>query len=123
MRKIVFSRRRLDLRWRNSEQAQGDVAEVAAALKGEPGGDVSLSGSVSVVRQLLAAGLLDELRLLVHPIAVRKGMRLFDEGEPSIPLKLLRSETFTTGVLNLVYGPDTAPPTGGYEEAVATLGE
>ncbi|MFF0201367.1 dihydrofolate reductase family protein [Streptomyces sp. NPDC005017] len=123
MRKIVFSRRQLDLPWRNSEQASGDVAEVAAALRSEPGGDISLSGSVSVVRQLLTAGLLDELHLLVHPVAVRKGMRLFDEGEPSIPLKLLTSETFATGVLNLVYGPDTAPPTGGYEEAVATLGE
>ncbi|MEV5366367.1 dihydrofolate reductase family protein [Streptomyces cellulosae] len=123
MRKIVFSHRQLDLGWRNSEQAQGDVAEVAAALKSEPGGDISLSGSVSVVRQLLAAGLLDELHLLVHPIAVRMGMRLFDEGEPSIPLKLLSSKTFTTGVVYLVYGPDTAPPTGGYEEAVATLGE
>jgi dihydrofolate reductase len=123
MRKIVFSRQRLDLRWRNSEQATGDIAEVAAALKSEPGGDISLSGSVSVVRQLLTAGLLDELRLLVHPIAVRKGMRLFDEGEPSIPLKLLASETFSTGVLHLVYAPDTAPPTGGYEDAVATLGE
>ncbi|GHF94764.1 pyrimidine reductase [Streptomyces albogriseolus] len=123
MRKIVFSRSPLAFQWRNSEQAQGDVAEVAAALKREPGGDIGLSGSISVIRQLLAAGLLDELQLLVHPIAVRKGMRLFDEGEPSIPLKLLTSETFGTGVLNLVYGPDTAPPTGGYEEAVASLGE
>ncbi|MGA5793701.1 dihydrofolate reductase family protein [Streptomyces cellulosae] len=123
MRKIVFSRSPLDFRWRNSEQAQGDVAEVAAALKREPGGDIGLSGSISIIRQLLAAGLLDELQLLVHPIAVRKGMRLFDEGESSIPLKLLKSETFSTGVLNLVYGPDTAPPTGGYEEAVASLGE
>jgi dihydrofolate reductase len=43
---------------------------------------------------LLAAGLLDELHLLVHPIAVRKGMRLFDEGEAPIPLKLISSETF-----------------------------
>ncbi|MFE3925833.1 dihydrofolate reductase family protein [Streptomyces sp. YIM B13508] len=123
MRKIVFSRSPLDFQWRNSEQAQGDVAEVATALKREPGGDIGLSGSISIIRQLLAAGLLDELQLLVHPIAVRKGMRLFDEGEPSIPLKLLTSETFGTGVLNLVYGPDTAPPTGGYEEAVASLGE
>ncbi|MFD7806039.1 dihydrofolate reductase family protein [Streptomyces cellulosae] len=123
MRKIVFSRSPLDFQWRNSEQAQGDVAEVAAALKREPGGDIGLSGSISIIRQLLAAGLLDELQLLVHPIAVRKGMRLFDEGESSIPLKLLKSETFSTGVLNLVYGPDTAPPTGGYEEAVASLGE
>ncbi|MGA4968388.1 MULTISPECIES: dihydrofolate reductase family protein [unclassified Streptomyces] len=123
MRKIVFSRSPLDFQWRNSEQAGGDVAEVAAALKQEPGGDIGLSGSISIIRQLLAAGLLDELQLIVHPIAVRKGMRLFDEGEPSIPLKLLKSETFSTGVLNLVYGPDTAPPTGGYEEAVASLGE
>ncbi|MGA5060202.1 dihydrofolate reductase family protein [Streptomyces pseudogriseolus] len=123
MRKIVFSRSPLDFQWRNSEQAGDDVAEVAAALKQEPGGDIGLSGSISVIRQLLAAGLLDELQLIVHPIAVRKGMRLFDEGEPSIPLKLLKSETFSTGVLNLVYGPDTAPPTGGYEEAVASLGE
>ncbi|MFF1272135.1 dihydrofolate reductase family protein [Streptomyces marokkonensis] len=123
LRKIVFSRSPLEFQWRNSEQARGDVAEVAAALKGESGGDVALSGSVSVIRQLLDAGLLDELQLLVHPIAVRKGMRLFDEGEPSVPLKLLRSQTFTTGVLHLVYGPDTAPPTGGYEEAVAALGE
>ena len=53
-----------------------------------------MSGSVSVVRQLLAAGLLDELHLLVHPIAVRKGMRLFDEGDETIPLTLISSETF-----------------------------
>lgn len=123
VRKIVFSRRRLDLGWRNSEQAQGDVAEVASALKAESGGDIALSGSVSVVRQLLDAGLLDELHLLVHPIAVRKGMRLFDEGETPIPLRLLSSQAFTTGVLHLVYGPDTAPPTSGYDEAVASLGD
>lgn len=48
----------------------------------------------------------------MHPIAVRNGMRLFDEGESSIPLKLLKSESVSTGVLNLVYGPDTAPPSG-----------
>jgi hypothetical protein len=59
---------------------------------------------------LLAAGLLDELHLLVHPIAVRAGMRLFDEGESRIPLKLLSSQAFSTGVLNLVYAPDEAPP-------------
>jgi dihydrofolate reductase len=65
-----------------------------------------MSGSVSVVRQLLSAGLLDELHLLMHPIAVRKGMRLFDDGELPIPLALVSSQTFKTGVLNLVYAPD-----------------
>jgi dihydrofolate reductase len=76
-----------------------------------------MSGSVSVVRQLLAAGLIDELHLLVHPIAMRKGMRLFDEGEPPIPLTLLSANTFTTGVLNLVYGPAETTTTASYEDA------
>jgi dihydrofolate reductase len=79
-----------------------------------------MSGSVSVVRQLLAAGLLDELHLLVHPIVVGKGMRLFDEGE-SIPLKLQSSQAFETGVLYLVYTPAAAPAVAGYDEAKAYL--
>ena len=74
-----------------------------------------------MVRQLLAAGLLDELHLLVHPIAVRHGMRLFDEGDATIPLKLLSSQTFATGVLNLVYAPDGSSQQGGYEDAKAHL--
>jgi dihydrofolate reductase len=93
-RKIVVSHQKLEFSWRNSEQLEGDLVEAVAALKNEPGGEIALSGSVSVVRQLLAAGLLDELHLLVHPIAVRKGMRLFDEGESPIALRLISSETF-----------------------------
>ncbi len=77
-------------------------------LKNEQGGPIAISGSVSVVRQLLAAGLVDELHLLVHPIAVRKGERLFDEGADAVPLRLIRSETFTTGVVYLIYGPAQA---------------
>jgi dihydrofolate reductase len=80
-----------------------------------------MSGSVSIVRRLLAAGLLDELHLLVHPIAVRNGMRLFEEGEPSVPLRLLSAETFHTGVLHLVYTSDASAPTGTYEDAKAHL--
>ena len=79
-RKIVVSNQELEFTWRNSEQLEGDLVEAVTALKNEPAA-TSMSGSVSIVRQLLAAGLLDELHLLVHPIAVRKGMRLFDEGE------------------------------------------
>ena len=123
VRKIVVSRQRLELTWRNSEQLQGDLVEAVAALKNEPGGPIATSGSISVVRQLLAAGLLDELRLLVHPIAVRKGMRLFDEGEPPIPLRLLSSETFSTGVLSLVYGPAEATGDATYEDAKAHLSQ
>jgi dihydrofolate reductase len=120
-RKIVVSSRQLELTWRNSEQLQGDLLETVAALKSEPGDRaIGMSGSVSVVRQLLAAGLLDELHLLVHPIAVRRGMRLFDEGE-TIPLELVSSETFETGVLNLVYAPAKSSGDAGYEEAKAHL--
>jgi dihydrofolate reductase len=121
-RKIVVSNRQLEFTWRNSEQLQGDLIETVTALKSEPGErTIGMSGSVSVVRQLLAAGLLDELHLLVHPIAVRKGMRLFDESESPIPLKLLSSQTFETGVLNLVYAPAESPGDAGYEDAKAHL--
>src|SRR6266702_3444835 len=88
IRKIVVSHRPLEFTWRNSEQLEGDLVEAVTALEQTQGGDIGLSGSVSVVRQLLAAGLIDELHLLVHPIAMRKGMRLFDEGDPPIPLTL-----------------------------------
>jgi dihydrofolate reductase len=123
VRKIVVSRQRLELTWRNSEQLQGDLVEAVAALKNEPGGPIATSGSISVVRQLLAAGLLDELRRLVHPIAVRKGMRLFDEGERPIPLRLISSEAFSTGVLNLVYGPGESTGDATYEDAKVHLSQ
>jgi dihydrofolate reductase len=121
-RKIVVSNEQLEFGWRNSEQLQGELIEAVTALKNEPGeGPIGMSGSVSVVRQLLAAGLLDELHLLVHPIAVGKGMRLFDEGEPSIPLTLISSQTFETGVLNLVYAPAAPAGDAGYDEAKTHL--
>jgi dihydrofolate reductase len=123
-RKVVVSRQPgLQLSWRNSEQLQGDLVEGVTALKNEPGGDIAMSGSISVLRQLLAAGLVDELHLLVHPIAVRKGMRLFDEGESRIPLRLISSAAFNTGVLNLVYGPAESTSDASYEDAKAHLSQ
>ena len=120
-RKIVVSNQKLEFAWRNSEQLEGDLVEAVTALKHEPGANIALSGSVSVVRQLLAAGLLDELHLLVHPIAIRKGMRLFDEGENPVPLRLISSESFKTGVLNLVYGPAESTGNATYEDAKVHL--
>ncbi|MFE2431686.1 dihydrofolate reductase family protein [Streptomyces sp. NPDC059373] len=121
-RKIVVSKQPLEFTWRNSELLKGDLVEAVTALKSEPGtGPIGMSGSVSVVRQLLDAGLLDELHLLVHPIALRKGMRLFEEGEAPIPLKLISSETFQTGVLNLVYAPAEAAGSATYDDAKTHL--
>jgi dihydrofolate reductase len=116
------SNQQLEFTWRNSEQLQGDLVAAVTALKDEPGDrTIGMSGSVSVVRQLLAAGLLDELHLLVHPIAIRKGMRLFDEGESPIPHTLISSQTFKTGVLNLVYAPAESAGNAGYQDAKVHL--
>ena len=122
MRKVVVSRQPLDFTWRNSELLQGDFVEAVTKLKEEPGGDIGMSGSVSIVRQLLAAGLLDELHLYVHPIAVRKGMKLFDDGE-AIPLKLVSSKTFKTGVLSLVYTPADDVRDAGYNDVTQYIAE
>jgi dihydrofolate reductase len=74
-----------------------------------------------VVRQLLAAGLLDEMHLFVHPVVAGPGLRLFDGSSAEVPLRLLSSQAFATGVVYLVYGPDPNPPAGTYEQARANL--
>jgi dihydrofolate reductase len=106
MRKVVVSRQQLEFTWRNSEQLQGDLVEGVRGLKNAPAdAEIVIPGSISVVRQLLAAGLVDQFHLMMHPIAARTGFRLFDEGEPPIPLTLISSQPFKTGVLNLLYAP------------------
>lgn len=122
MRKIVASRSPLDLSWRNSEHLQGDLVEAVTALKNDPAIRViALSGSVSVVRQLLDAGLLDELHLFVHPAVAGSGLRLFDVDGPARHLKLISSQPFRTGVVYLVYAPDPNPPAGSYQDAKESL--
>jgi dihydrofolate reductase len=69
-----------------------------------------------VVQQLLAAGLVDELRLLVHPVAARKGRRLFDDGDTPYHLKVTAMEGFPTGVIRVIYSPAGAPAKAGYDE-------
>jgi dihydrofolate reductase len=122
MRKVVASRRRLEFAWRNSEQLHGDLVEAVTALKNDPSiQKIALSGSVSIVRQLLDANLLDELHLFVHPATAGSGLKLFEEEGPARHLKLLSSEPFNTGVVHLVYGPDPNPPMGAYDEAKESL--
>lgn len=122
MRKIVASHTPQTFTWRNTEQLEGDLVEAVTALKADASIDrIGLSGSISVVRQLLDAGLLDELHLFVHPAAAGSGLRLFDDGAPPRHFRLLSCDAFRTGVLHLVYAPDPEPPTGGYEEAKQTL--
>lgn len=96
----------------SSEPVDGGLVEAATALKADPRIEgILIPGSISVVQQLLAAGQVDELRLLVHPVAARRGRRLFDEGETAYYLKLTNAEVFPTGVIRVIYAPTTAPAT------------
>jgi dihydrofolate reductase len=106
MKKYVVSNTLKSAEWQNTEIISGDVAQKLTDIKAQDGGDISMSGSATTVRWLLREGLLDELNLLVHPIAVGEGLaRLFPPDEPTIALELLKADTFKSGVLNLSYGP------------------
>jgi dihydrofolate reductase len=93
------------LKWQNSTLIKENVAEEIAGLKEQPGKDISISGSGGLVRSLLQYGLIDELRLMVHPVVVGRGKRLFEEGGEQIALELVDSKTFSTGVVYLTYRP------------------
>ncbi|MCA1705831.1 MAG: dihydrofolate reductase family protein, partial [Actinobacteria bacterium] len=84
---------------------KGDVAEGIAELKRQPGKDITIIGSGDLVRSLLGDGLLDELRLMVHPVVLGAGKRLFEGGGDRKALELVDSRTFGTGVLYLTYRP------------------
>lgn len=113
VRKVVVSRRAPEFTWRNSELIKGDLVEAVTALKAEAGiKGILVPGSISVVQQLIAARLVDELRLLVHPVAARKGRRLFDEGDAPYHLKVTATQVFPTGVIRVIYAPAEAPAAG-----------
>jgi dihydrofolate reductase len=91
------------LEWQNSVLIKGNVAEEIAKLKQQHGKDIGIVGSGALVRWLLRNDLLDELSLMVHPIVVGNGKRLFEEGGDQKALELVDSKTFSTGVLYLTY--------------------
>ena len=90
--------------WQNTTVLSGDIAAQVTTLKSSTDGDIQMSGSATTVRWLLANDLLDELALLVHPIAVGSGQRLF-ENTTTYPLKLVSSSTLGSGVLHTRYAP------------------
>jgi dihydrofolate reductase len=89
--------------WNNTTVIRGDLAEEIGALKDQPGRNIGMSGSATLVRSLLKAGLLDELRLSVHPIVVASGQRLFDGLTDRLPLELVDTKPTSTGVVTLTY--------------------
>jgi dihydrofolate reductase len=93
------------LEWQNSTLIKGNLAEEITELKRLPGKDITIIGSAALVQSLLADELLDELRLMVHPLVLGGGKRIFEDGGDQKALELLDSKTFDTGVLYLTYRP------------------
>lgn len=105
MPKYVVSDSLSEATWQNTTLIPGDgAAEELHKVKERETGDITMSGSATTVRWLLREGLLDELRLLVHPVAVGKGQRLFEDVELT-RLKLVEERTLGSGVLYLAYAP------------------
>ncbi|QLG60251.1 dihydrofolate reductase family protein [Halorarum salinum] len=102
--KYVASRTLDAVDWQNSTLLEGDVADAVAELKREPGGDLVVIGSGELVQTLMANDLVDEYLLMVHPLVLGTGKRLFREGEPT-GMKLVEVETTDSGVVDLTYEP------------------
>jgi dihydrofolate reductase len=98
---VVTSTRTKDI-WQNASFLKADRKAIEK-LKAQPGGDLAVHGSISLARWLLSEGLVDELRLLVYPVVVGKGKRLFDDSVAPSALKLASAKPLQKGVVALVY--------------------
>jgi dihydrofolate reductase len=105
MPKVVFSRTLEKASWKNTKLVKGDIAAEVRKMKGEPGPDMAILGSGSIVSQLAQAGLIDEFQVVVNPIVLGKGRTLFEGVEEKIALKLIRSRAFGNGNVVLYYEP------------------
>jgi len=103
--KFVVSTTLEEVEWNNSALIKGNVAEEIATLKRQPGKNITILGSGTLVQSLLRNDLIDELRLMVFPIVVGSGKRLFEAGGDQKALELVDSKTFSTGVVYLTYQP------------------
>jgi dihydrofolate reductase len=100
---VVTSRPLSDPEWGPTTVISGDVGAALTTIKQQPGGNIAVGASGTLVRFLLQAGLLDELTLFVHPVVVGDGRHLFEDGGGQVPLTLLESRAHGNGVVALRY--------------------
>jgi dihydrofolate reductase len=105
MPKYVVSRTVQTLDWNNSHLLTGDVVEAVSNLKQQPGQDILLSGSGQLLRTLMSHDLVDEYRLMLHPIVLGGGKRLFPDESAKTTLRLVDSMPTSTGIVILTYHP------------------
>lgn len=103
--KIVFSRTLDEAAWNNTTLLRGDPTAEMRRLKGEPGDDMTILGSGSIVAQLAGAGVIDEYQVIVNPLVLGGGRTMFEGVEERLPLKLRRSRVFGNGNVLLCYEP------------------
>jgi dihydrofolate reductase len=103
--KIVFSTTLDKADWENTRLIKGNVAAAISELKQQPGKDLAVFGSSSLTVSLLEHGLVDELRVMVHPILLGAGKSLFTGLKQRVPLKLQKTTTFSSGNVLLYYRP------------------
>jgi dihydrofolate reductase len=107
--KYVASTTLTDPNWADTTVLSGDVAAAIGELKAKPGGELQVHGSGNLVRWLLDNDLVDEINLLVCPVIVGQGMRLFPESGPDIALELVESRVFPKGITTQLYRPTGRP--------------
>jgi dihydrofolate reductase len=107
--KYVASNTLTEPRWANTTVLSGDVAAAIGELKAKPGGELQVHGSGALTRWLLENDLVDEMNLLIVPVVVGQGTRLFPDAGPDIALDLVDSRTFPKGVTVQVYRPTGRP--------------
>ena len=90
-------------KWSNSSLIAGDVVDFVRNLKSQTGGEIAVMGGISLVRQLLFAGLMDELSLITHPVVAGEGRHLFEPGDPTTRLELVRCDVTPKGNVVQVY--------------------
>lgn len=103
---VVSSSSATRLEWPNSTLVHGDIPAAVAELKQSSGGNLVIMGSGQLIRSLLPHGLIDEYLLMIHPLVLGSGKRLFEHDDHITKLKLTGSTATTTGVILAVYKPD-----------------
>lgn len=115
--KYVASRSNPKLTWQNSKLLGADVVAALRKLKGEDGPDLLVQGSGDLLQTLWRNNLIDEFSVLIFPVVLGKGKRLFGDGATPAGLKLVKARSFPSGVIVASYRPDGAVKTGDFQHA------
>jgi class 3 adenylate cyclase/dihydrofolate reductase len=117
--KYVVSTTLKDAEWNNSTLLSGNIAEEVSKLKQQPAGDILIHGSADLVSTLMNHDLIDEYRLMVYPVVLGSGKRLFEDRSHTAHMRLVEVRSFSSGVVLLSYQPARESPSSKYVETYA----